>query len=185
MTENLKTESEPEPGIVAEDVTLVTPTNKAIYEAGKSMLIESISTGREFCKFMIGTSMSAIPIYLALLKFILPDKYIPTLYVGLLALIPPILFLAAGVVFLIGYFPQMGNASLDIPEEIEEERKKSVQRRYQLSMAGFSIFCIAVLAGLMVAGYMLRSPDRLRETYLEETVGQSVIKSTGKAPVSQ
>jgi len=185
MVKGPNAQGESEFVIVAEDVQAVTPTNQAIYEAGKSMLIESISTGREFCKFMIGTSMSAIPIYLALLKFMLPEKYVPTIQVGLLALIPAVLFLSAGVVFLIGYFPQKGIASLDIPAEIEEERRKSVQRRYRLSVGGFSIFCIAVLAGLIVAGYMLRSPDKLKVTHLEQTVGHSTIKSAGKATVSQ
>ena len=155
--------------IPTEDVTLVSPTNQAIYAAGKSMLIESIGVGREFCKFMVGTSMSAIPIYLALLKFILPEKYVPTFQVGLLALIPPVLFLIAGVVFLIGYFPQIGTASLDIPEEIEKERKTSVQRRYGFSIRGFIVFAVAVLAALIVMGYTLQIPDRAQQTQIKVT----------------
>lgn len=138
------------------DVTTITPTNQAIYEAGKSMLIESINTGREFCKFMIGTSMSAIPIYIALSKFILPDEYIPTLKIGILLIIPTVLFLVSAIVFLLGYFPQKGIASLDIPEEIEHERQKTVKKRHRLGALGFSIFCIAVLSGLITIGYILR-----------------------------
>ena len=61
--------------ISVENVEKTTPHNKALYEAGKSLLIDSINTGREFCKFMITISTSAIPIHLGLLKFVLPEKY--------------------------------------------------------------------------------------------------------------
>lgn len=154
---NNKSENKPIE-ISSDEVSLVTPTNQAIYEAGKAMLIESISVGREFCKFMIGTSMSAIPIYLALLKFVLPEKYVPTWEVGIVALIPAVLFLLSGVVFLIGYFPQQGIASLDIPKEIEKERQTTVKRRQKLSVAGFGVFCAAILAGLLITGHMLQLP---------------------------
>src|SRR5690242_18221621 len=50
----------------------VSPHNQALYEAGKQMLVESISVGREFCKFMVGVSTGAIPLYLALLQLALP-----------------------------------------------------------------------------------------------------------------
>ena len=55
--------------IEVSNVVQTTPHNDAIYEAGKTLLIDSITTGREFCKFMITMSTSAIPIYLGLLKF--------------------------------------------------------------------------------------------------------------------
>ena len=150
--------SQEQPPLRASEVGPVTPTNKAIYEAGKSMLIESVSTGREFCKFMIGTSMGAIPIYLALLKFILPEKYVPTVGVGILSLIPAVLFLVAGIIFLIGYFPQQGIASLDIPAEIERERRTTVKRRQRIGVTGFTVFCVAIVAGLLITGSMLRMP---------------------------
>jgi len=145
-------------GIVADEVALVTPTNQAIYEAGKEMLVESVNIGREFCKFMIGTSMSAIPIYLALVRFVLPEKYAMTLGLGLIGMIPAFMFLGAGIVFLVGYLPQTGVASLDIPEEIERERQRTAKRRYRLGLSGFVVFCIAVLSGLLVNMYMLSMP---------------------------
>ena len=54
----------------------ISPHSKALYEAGKSILTDSLETGREFCKFMIGTCTGAIPVYLGILTFILPEKYI-------------------------------------------------------------------------------------------------------------
>lgn len=146
------------PSVKATEVSAVTPTNQAIYEAGKSMLIESVGIGREFCKFMIGTSMGAIPIYLALLKFVLPEEYVPTVRVGILSLVPAVLFLVAGIIFLIGYFPQQGVASLDIPAEIESERRTTVRRRQRIGITGFTVFCISVVAALLITGSMLRMP---------------------------
>lgn len=147
--------------IIPNEVTTITPTNQALYEAGKSLLIESVSTGREFCKFMIGTCMSAIPIYLALLKFILPENFVSSFSEGLLALIPALLFLIAGIIFVVGYFPQKGIASLDLPEEIERERRKTVKRRQLLSIIGFSLFCIAVAAALWIAISLLQLPKQI------------------------
>lgn len=180
MTEIHNSEDKPSSAITVAEVTLVTPTNQAIYEAGKSMLIESVSTGREFCKFMIGTSTSAIPVYLALIKFILPEKYVPSLKVGIVALTPSVIFLLAAIIFLVGYFPQQGIASLDIPEEIEKERRKSVQRRHRLSIAGFSVFCIAVLTGLIVIGFMLRIPDRLQNHDIQKKNTEHVNQGDGE-----
>ena len=156
MTDDPRPEKEPESFIDAENVTTMTPTSLALQEAGKSMLVDSLSTGREFCKLMIGASMSAIPVYLALLKFVLPEEYVPTLPAGLLALSPAVLFLAAGVVFVIAYFPQTSAVSLDLTSDIENLRRMTIRRRHCWSLVGFVLFCVAVISGLVVTGLMLR-----------------------------
>jgi len=112
--------------IKVSNVVSTTPHNEAIYEAGKTLLVESITTGREFCKFMITMSTSAIPIHLGLLKFVLPEKYTLSLSQGIFAVIPAFVFLIAAIIFTLGYYPQMGNFSLDIVEEIEAEREKTI-----------------------------------------------------------
>lgn len=130
-------------GIEVVGVSAVSPHNRALYEAGKALLIESITTGRQFCKFMISVSTGAIPIYLGLLKFVLPEHYTFSLGRGILVVGPAILFLIASVVFTVGYFPQVSRFSLDIPAEIERERKKTIQRRTKLTRLGFIIFLVA------------------------------------------
>jgi hypothetical protein len=122
------------------------PHNEAIYEAGKSLLIESITTGRDFCKFMITMSTSAIPIYLGLLKFVMPEKYTLTLNQGIYAVIPAIVFLISAIIFTVGYYPQAGNFSLDIIEEIEREREKTIRKRKNLTWIGFSFFLLGLLS---------------------------------------
>jgi hypothetical protein len=122
------------------------PHNEAIYEAGKSLLIESITTGRNFCKFMITMSTSAIPIYLGLLKFVMPEKYTLTFNQGIYAVIPAIVFLISAIIFTVGYYPQAGNFSLDIIEEIEREREKTIRKRKNLTWIGFSFFLLGLLS---------------------------------------
>jgi hypothetical protein len=43
-----------------------------LFDTGKEMMADSIEANRNLCKFMIGTSTSAIPIYLGILTFIFP-----------------------------------------------------------------------------------------------------------------
>lgn len=133
-----------------EEVSELTPHNKALYEAGKKLLIESIDVGREFCKFMTTTSIAAIPIYLSLLKLVLPKDYSLNINDEYVFLITPILCLISAILFVFGYFPQKGNFSLDLPSEIEKERNKTIKRRNCISLIGFSVFCVGLFIGSIV-----------------------------------
>ena len=138
-----------------EDVKSLTPHNEAIYEAGKTMLVESITVSREFCKFMITLGTSAIPIHLGLLKFVLPEHYILSFQQGLFASTPAILFLLSSIIFTIGYYPQSGKLSLDIPAEIETERTKTLKKRKNITLFGFVMFCVAALSMIYCVVYYL------------------------------
>ena len=85
--------SEESPNVEPVEVGEVSPHNKAIYEAGKTILIDSIRTGREFCQSMIKISIGAIPIYLGILGFILPNDYSLGISSGLVMVLPAIMFL--------------------------------------------------------------------------------------------
>ena len=132
------------------NIKIVSPHNKAIYELGKSMLLDSINTGREFCKFMISISIGAIPVYLGILTFLLPKDYNLGLEMSLIILLPPIFFLLSVIVFTISYFPIISNFSLDIIEEIEKVREVTIKRRIKRIKIGFSIFLIASLLSIVV-----------------------------------
>jgi len=131
--------------ITLEQVHDITPHNKALYEAGKKLLIDSIDVGREFCKFMTTTALGAIPVYLALLSLVLPKDYSLQSYDEIIFLVPPIVFLISSVLFVLGYFPQKGCLSLDLPVEIEKERSLTIRRRYRYASLGFVSFCIGIL----------------------------------------
>ena len=111
------------------EVQDISPHNKALYEAGKKLLVDSLDVGREFCKFMTTTTLGAIPTYLALLKLVLPKDYPLQSRDEIVFLVPPLIFLASAVLFVVGYFPQKGALSLDLPAEIERERSTTIRRR--------------------------------------------------------
>ena len=133
--------------IELEVVQDITPHNKALYEAGKKLLIDSIDVGREFCKFMTTTTLGAIPVYLALLKLVLPQDYTLQKHDEVILLVPAILFLISSIFFIIGYFPQKSHLSLDLPDEIEKERSSTIKRRHRYAICGFVIFCTSVVLG--------------------------------------
>jgi hypothetical protein len=136
-----KTENQ---GVQLEQVQDITPHNKALYEAGKKLLVDSVDVGREFCKFMTTTTLGAIPTYLAILKFVLPKDYSLQSSDEIIYLVPPLAFLTSSVLFVIGYFPQSGSLSLDLPNEIERERSTTIRRRQRYSIWAFSIFAIGI-----------------------------------------
>lgn len=128
----------------------ISPHNKAVYEAGKSMLVDSIKTGRDFCQFMITTSIGAIPVYLALLTFLLPKDYKLGIQMGIVIVGPAFLFLCAALIFAYGYFPISDYFSLDSIGEIENARSRNIERRRKFSSAGFITFVGGALYAIIV-----------------------------------
>jgi len=138
-------------------VSDVTPHNRALYEAGKSLLIDSVKTGMDFCKFMIGVATGAIPTYLALLKLAVPQSVQLSRANILIALGPPVLFLFSAVVFVIGYFPRTSKFSLDIVDEIDAERNDTIARRRQYAVIGFVAFCLGIASSISILVFVAAS----------------------------
>lgn len=131
-------------------VSVHTPHTKAVYEAGKKLLIDSVDVGREFCRFMITTSLGAIPIYLALLEFLGTKDSLPTIGLGsrLLLWSPTLFFTLAAVSYMIGYFPNAGMISLDIVEEILEQRSQILVRQSRAIMLATIVLIIGILGAV-------------------------------------
>ena len=83
----------------------LTQHDDVLIEAGKTMLLNSIDIGRDFCKSMIGTAFGAIPIYLSLLKWFLPEQYEFSRAENLLVMMPVFAFLGAAMSFMFGFMP--------------------------------------------------------------------------------
>jgi hypothetical protein len=92
---------------------------------------------------MIPVSTGAIPIYLGLLGFVLPEKVVLPASKLFLSVIPPFLFLISSIIFIIGYFPQVDYFSLDIIEEIKDAYEKTIQRRRKFINWGIIVFLAA------------------------------------------
>jgi hypothetical protein len=138
------------PVIKVQEVSDLSPHSKAMYEAGKTLLVNSINTSRDFAKFMISVSTGAIPVYLGLLKFVLPENYTLGLWDGILAVTPAIVFLVASIVFTLAYFPTTDYFSLDIIEEIEKVHKTTIKRRNRYTTSGFVVFLCGNALGILV-----------------------------------
>lgn len=132
-----------------ESVEPLSPHNEALYESGKDMLKSSISTAREFCKFMITISTGAIPIYLGLLEFVLPEEVVLPITRLTLSVIPPFLFLASAIIFILGYFPKSHRFSLDIIEEVRRAYEETILKRNKFINFGLVVFSVGTISAIL------------------------------------
>ncbi len=124
---------------------ILTPHERALYEAGKSLLLDSVATAREFCKSMIATSTAAIPVYLGILTFLLPkDPALGTVGGWTIAL-PAVGYLAAAILFTLGYLPSAHRFSLDVIAEIQQALEQNLARRTRFIWAGLAVFVLSTL----------------------------------------
>jgi hypothetical protein len=127
----------------------LSPHNRALYETGKEMLKSSITTGSDFCKFMVTLSTGAIPTYLALLKFVLPEKIVLTSAGLSLLIISPFIFLISSVIFVFGYQPTTSICSLDLIDEIKRVYEKTINRRRRIIIVGFILFLAGTVSAIL------------------------------------
>ena len=135
--------------IKLESVEPLSPHNEALYEAGKDVLKSSISTARDFCKFMITMSTGAIPTYLALLEFVLPEEIVLPVDRLVLSVIPPFIFLISAVIFTLGYLPATHHFSLDIVEEIRTMYQGMIVRRKKFIKYGIVVFLVGSISAIV------------------------------------
>jgi hypothetical protein len=143
--------------ITVSDTQAITPHNQALYDAGKEMLVDSISVGRDFCKFMVGVATGAVPLYLGLLALGIPKDYRPAWWWEGVALVAPgLVFLAAAAVFALGFFPRTGAFSLDLPDQIDQARQAAISTRPRFSTWGFVLFGVGAIATIAVVIWAFR-----------------------------
>ena len=135
--------------VEVERVSAISPHSEALFEAGKAILKDSVVTGREFCKSMIRTATGAIPVYLGILVFILPEGFALGIGAGLTIAVPAVGFLIATTLFTIGYFPLSYKFSLDIIDEIEEALEKTIAYRQCFIRSGMVVFIVSTLLAIL------------------------------------
>lgn len=129
--------------------------NIALYEAGKKLLIESIDAGKDFIKFMITLSVSMVPVYFALLRYIGLNEMGFHEGLSIISLIPPIFFLLAIVSYVSGYFPRTEKFSLEIIDQIRKVRDKFIKTRKKFILFGTSLFILGLLSSMLLIWYLL------------------------------
>ncbi|HXG10805.1 MAG TPA: hypothetical protein VNK04_13690 [Gemmataceae bacterium] len=147
------TGAQDDPGLKEDEICLgeaTRPEEVILQEVGKALTLDSLVTGREYCRSMIQLSTAAIPVYVALLTFVRPVGYAPSLGERIVAALPALAFLAAAVIFAVGHFPRRNRPSLEPIEETEATISRLLYRRYRFSVVGTAIFCAGMLIGLVV-----------------------------------
>jgi hypothetical protein len=123
---------------------------KSWYEAAKKMRIDSLATGREFSRSMISLCASGVPVYLGLLKFVLPAGYSFEFIDGLLSISPAILFLVGTVIFAVASYPQVRGLNLDDYNAITEVLTFLVLRHRRLNFIALCAFILGNIFGILV-----------------------------------
>jgi hypothetical protein len=123
----------------------LSPQDSVLCEVGDAMVKGSMETGRDFCKTMITLTTGSIPIYFALLGFLLPRVATLPAYWLLLFMVPPVLFLIAAMIFLLGYLPKKHDVSLIELETVKKTYIDTVNRRRNLMIAGAAFFLIGYI----------------------------------------
>jgi H+/Cl- antiporter ClcA len=138
------------PTVVVESAEPLSPHGKAVHEAGVALFKESVETGREFCSSMIGTSLTAVPVYVALVQLFVPEGKLLSEVVGKQWLVPVGLFLIAAGVFATGYLPGRAAISLNLPDEVERVLARAINRRFWMGVIGFVALSLGIVASVSV-----------------------------------
>jgi|SRR6516165_6121189 hypothetical protein len=141
-----------------------------MYEAGKDILTRSLTGGRDFSKSMVTVSSGGIAVYLALLRFVVGDKYVPSgtttvplavvdwqLPTPLAVVLPGFLFLVSSVLFAWAAMPKETQMSLDDTTSIETARAKLLSGMKWATRVAFLLFTVASAASLLLIATFLTS----------------------------
>lgn len=131
---------------------IYTSEDEQYIELGKKLFTDSISTGAEFCKQMIGVSTGGIGLFLVLVAALLSKDYRPSLPNDIalysLVIITGLFFIFAASSFIIGFQPRFSESvTITDPKTIKNLRTNIVKKRAKWSNIGLiSFFCAIVLS---------------------------------------
>lgn len=110
-----------------------------IEEITKSILKDSIKTIRDFGKFMVSLSFSAIPVYLGLLSFAKPSE--EKISVSLILTILPILiYLVSAIGFILTAIPVFRKFNVENPIDSQEKINAVISKRKWIMIPSGIIF---------------------------------------------
>lgn len=120
-------------------------------EVGMQILKESISVGREYSKFMLGFTFSAIPIYLGLYKYV-KESMMQSMQIEQLIIffLPVLLCLVSSVLFLFAYYPKNVKFIISAIEDIKRAHQIIIVRRQLFCFAATLLFLLAVISAVLI-----------------------------------
>ncbi|MEB1661099.1 hypothetical protein VDR28_21945 [Xanthomonas campestris pv. campestris] len=132
-----------------------TPTEAALVEYGKQLLLKSTETALDFHKTMLGISATFGTLVAALIPVLVwGDKEAKvTMAEGWLLILPLLLMLLSSVVFAWGYYPRHATININVIEDIKAAREKVITSRKVLAGVGLGLFSASLLLALGLALY--------------------------------
>lgn len=124
--------------------------DEVFYEIGKEILKNSRTTLREFCSWMASLSSGAIGTYTALVAFVLPKDTFLIQDELLFLLLPPILFLASLITFMVGYLPSATPLNIEIKKSIEEKHTENIRERMISIFIGGLFFITGMISAVTI-----------------------------------
>jgi hypothetical protein len=107
----------------------------------------SRTTALDFCKSMLAASTGAVPVYFAVLKY-LGTETAKASWFSIIAAAPPLLFLAAAIVFALALRPRYGVVKRD---NFEEFRRMRLEQLNRSMLTGLVLFSSALLIAIVLA----------------------------------
>ena len=127
--------------------------SKIILEQGIKMRFDSIAICRNFAKTMVSISFTAIPVYLGLLKLVLPKELTTDVGTAIIIILPPVIYLIATIIFIFAYLPKKFAVDDRLPDKTEEERDRVFRIRLLLIYIGTSVFFVATIIAILIIAF--------------------------------
>lgn len=108
---------------------------------------DALSTTQVFCKFILKTSLLAIPVYLGLFMISVPYDVDVGVKRGLLLATPVFEFVVAAIIYSIGFLITPPDKNSESPEVLSRMRNRTVRQRKQLIVLGSVPLLLGILSG--------------------------------------
>lgn len=118
---------------------------EALEEVGVDLIKNSLAKGNDFLKYIIAQVIAIIPLYIAIVEFVIPETEI---YQQLFFLLPLALFAFSGWVAFVAIIPDISELDTNDPEKVNEFQE-GVLKQYR---KGAIISATLLYAGIVLAG---------------------------------
>ncbi|MCI1146518.1 hypothetical protein MOP98_12595 [Stenotrophomonas maltophilia] len=138
---------------------LATPTEAALLEYGRQLILKSADTALDFHKTMLGVSATFGTLVASLLPILMwgdKDAKIPDAG-GMIMIAPLLMMLASSVVFAWGYYPRYSSLSINVIDEIKLARESVIASRKVMAAVGLGLFSASLISALGLAIYFRMS----------------------------
>lgn len=133
---------------ISAEARMPTPTELALLEYGKQVLLKSVDTAIDFHKTMLGVSATFGTLITTVTPVLIwgsKDAKIP-MPQGWLLIVPPLLMLLSSVVFAVGYYPRFIHFNPNVLDDVRRVREQILASRGRLARMGLGLFCVSLLS---------------------------------------